>query len=164
MAAAKGNQFWKIRSKHGRDKLFATPDLMLEAAEEYFQWCDDNPWVSTEISSSDKGNYSKEKPTTRPYTLSGLCIYLGCSESYFRTFEHNNTENVDDFIAVIETIKDIIKTQQYEGAIVGAFKENIIARLQGLKEQTENTNLNINSVELTKEEVKEINKSLEDEY
>ena len=85
------------------------------------------------------GSYSKEKPVARPYTLSGLCIYLGCSESYFRTFEFNNTENVDDFIAVIETIKDIIKTQQYEGAIVGAFKENIIARLQGLKDSQDIT-------------------------
>lgn len=26
MAAPKGNQFWMLRSKHGRDKLFATPE------------------------------------------------------------------------------------------------------------------------------------------
>ena len=44
MAAPKGNQFWKLHSKHGRDTLFSTPDLMWEAACEYFQWCDDNPW------------------------------------------------------------------------------------------------------------------------
>lgn len=164
MAVPKGNQFWKIRSKHGKDKLFKTPDLMLEAAEEYFQWCDDNPWISTELSSSDKGNYSKEKPVSRPYTLSGLCVYLGCSENYFRNFEANNTENVDDFMAVIGTIKDIIKTQQYEGAIVGAFKENIIARLQGLKEQTENTNLNIDTTPLTQEEIDEAKKKFNENF
>ena len=54
MAVPKGNQFWKIRSKHGRDKLFATPELMLEAAMEYFEWCDANPWISEEFSESDK--------------------------------------------------------------------------------------------------------------
>jgi hypothetical protein len=157
MAAPKENQFWKIRSKHGRDKLFATPELMLEAAKEYFEWCDENPWVSKETTQSEKSTYFKEKPTTRPYTLSGLCIYLGCSESYFRTFKSKNTEGSEDFLTVIAIIEDIIKTQQYEGAIVGAFKENIIARMQGLKEQTENTNLNIDKTPLTDEE-------LEDEY
>ena len=43
-AAPKGNQFWKLRSKHGRDKLFATPDLLWEAACEYFAYCDKHPW------------------------------------------------------------------------------------------------------------------------
>ena len=36
---------WMLRSKHGRDKLFATPELLWDAACEYFQWCDENPWV-----------------------------------------------------------------------------------------------------------------------
>ena len=34
MAANLGNQFWKNRSKHGRDKLFATPDLLWQAASD----------------------------------------------------------------------------------------------------------------------------------
>ena len=46
MAAPKGNQFWMLRSKHGRDKLFATPEALWEAACEYFQWCDENPWTT----------------------------------------------------------------------------------------------------------------------
>jgi hypothetical protein len=28
MAAPKGNKFWMMRSKHGRDKLFASPQLI----------------------------------------------------------------------------------------------------------------------------------------
>ena len=43
MAAPKGNSFWKQRTKHGRDKIFANADLMWEAACEYFQWVEDNP-------------------------------------------------------------------------------------------------------------------------
>ena len=46
MAAPTGNKFWMLRSKHGRDKLFSTPELLWEAACEYFQWCDENPWLS----------------------------------------------------------------------------------------------------------------------
>ena len=35
-----------VKDKHGRDKLFSTPELLWEAACEYFQWCDENPWLS----------------------------------------------------------------------------------------------------------------------
>ena len=43
MGAPKGNQFWKARAKHGRDKIFKTPDALWKAACEYFEWVDDNP-------------------------------------------------------------------------------------------------------------------------
>ena len=36
MAASKNNQFWKLRSKHGRDTLFSSPELLWSAAYEYF--------------------------------------------------------------------------------------------------------------------------------
>jgi len=38
-----GNEFWKARSKHGRDKIFTTPEILWEAACEYFEWVADNP-------------------------------------------------------------------------------------------------------------------------
>lgn len=44
MAASKNNQFWKLRSKHGRDTLFSSPEFLWSAACEYFDWCDENPW------------------------------------------------------------------------------------------------------------------------
>ena len=52
MAATKGNQFWKARVKHGRDKTFKTPELMLEAAFDYFNWVEDNPLTKATISRS----------------------------------------------------------------------------------------------------------------
>lgn len=36
MSAPKGNQFWKLRNKHGRSKRFASPEQLWEAACEYF--------------------------------------------------------------------------------------------------------------------------------
>ena len=44
MAASKNNQFWKLRSKHGRDTLFSSPELLWSVAYEYFDCCDENPW------------------------------------------------------------------------------------------------------------------------
>jgi hypothetical protein len=53
MGAPKGNQFWKLRSKHGRDTLFESPEKMWEAACEYFQWCDDNPLLEIDFRGKD---------------------------------------------------------------------------------------------------------------
>jgi hypothetical protein len=136
MGAPKGNQFWKLRSKHGRDKLFKTPKLLWEAACEYFQWCDDNPWQKTEATIGINKNDIKTIPTERPYTLSGLALYLNASSSYWREFRKNKNLS-KDFLSIITRIEEIIYTQKFEGAAVGAFNSNIIARDLGLKEKSE---------------------------
>lgn len=144
MAAPKGNKFWQRRSKHGRNKLFATPELLYEAACEYFMWCDRNPWRKNEaIKSGDNAGKLIKVPTQRPYTLSGLCLYLGVNQGYFYDFKKTCGK---DFSDIVTRIEEIIETQQFEGAIVGAFNPNIIARKLGLSEKTESqANVSIRS-------------------
>jgi hypothetical protein len=154
MAAPKGNQFWKIRSKHGREKLFSTPELLLESAEEYFEWCDEK------TVQSDKGFSDEEKPTQRPYSKGGWFIYIGCSESWLTNYKKEASQ---DILKVIEDIENIIYTQQWDGATVGAYNANIIARSLGL---SDNTNTKISGeikVEkpMTIEEAKEFRKKIE---
>lgn len=137
MAAEKGSQWWKLRAKHGRDKLFETPELLWESACEYFQRCDNEPWIRTkETYNSEKGSTTEEIPTSRPYSKSGLFLYIGCSDNWLREFKKTCDDN---FLRVIEEIENIIYTQQFEGATVGAFNANIIARSLGLKEQIDQT-------------------------
>lgn len=133
MAAPLGNQFWKIRSKHGRDKLFKTPELLMEAANEYFEWCDKNPIVSTKTTNTDKGFSQEEKPVQRPYSKGGFFIYIQCSDTWLTEFK--KTASID-FLKVIQEIENIIYTQQWDGATVGSFNANIIARTLGLSEST----------------------------
>lgn len=135
MAAPKGNQFWKLRSKHGRDKLFADASLLWEAATEYFEWCDGHPWNKTDFKGKDVELVLI--PTARPYSLSGLCLYLGCNSAYFRTFKAQMPEGEEDFNTVISRIEEVIYTQQFEGATVGAYNANIIARNLGLADKKE---------------------------
>ena len=163
MSATKGNQFWKLRSKHGRDKLFETPELLLESAFEYFQWCDDNPLIKTESTKTEKGFVEKEIPTQRPYTKDAFFLYIGCSETWLTNFKKNCSQ---DFLKVIDEIEKTITTNQLIGATVGMYNANIIARLIGLKEQTESTNLNINKEvkELSDEDIKRIDEALNNEY
>jgi hypothetical protein len=136
MAAPKGNKFWELRSKHGRDKLFATPELLWEAACEYFEWCRENPWIKKDWVGKDAEEVDRE--TERPFTLTGLCIYLDCSSSYFRSFKSTLQEKDKDFLTIITRIEEIIYTQKFEGAAVGAFNANIIARDLGLSDKVNN--------------------------
>ena len=144
MAAPIGNKFWQLRSKHGRDKIFSSPEILWDAACEYFQWCDENPWLKIEQVKlpakpvkDEEGNIAfppntVELPTQRPYTLSGLCIYLNVD---MQTFENYCTkEEYKDFFGIAIRVKEIIRTQKFEGAAVGAFNANIIARDLGLRD------------------------------
>lgn len=133
MGANKGNQFWKLRSKHGRDKLFTTPDLLWDAACEFFQWCEENPWVKTETTKKPHGEDIKTTPTERPFTLEGLALYCGASTDWWRQFKGRlDNEKDKDFVTVVTRIENVIYKQKYEGAAVGAFNANIIARDLGL--------------------------------
>ncbi|RZJ91597.1 MAG: DNA packaging protein [Chryseobacterium sp.] len=133
-----GNQFWKQRSSHGRDLLFASPSLLWEAACEYFDWCANNPMHKQEaIKSGDLAGTTMSIPTDRPFTMHGLCLYLDCSTSYFRAFKSTATEDKKDFLTVIEKIEEVVYQQQFEGATVGAYNANIIARTLGLTEKQE---------------------------
>lgn len=138
MAAPTGNQFWKLRSKHGRDKLFETPELLWEAASEYFNWCDAHPWYKVEAS---KSPYAKKEdrlikvPTVIPYTLSGLCVYMDASENYWKEFRKRDLSK--DFMAIVLRVEEIIRTQKFTGAAVGAFNASIIARDLGLADKQE---------------------------
>lgn len=151
MAAPVGNKFWELRSKHGRDKLFATPELMWEAACEYFDWCQANPLIELEQSKiprkpvkDDKGNpvfppNLIELPKMRAFTLQGLCLYLDCNTVYFNKFEKSLEGKEDElskgFSQIITRIRETIFNQKFTGAAAGFLKENIIARELGLADK-----------------------------
>ena len=135
MAAPKKNQFWKLRSNHGRDKLFQSPELLWEAACEYFEWNAKNPWFKFEaIKSGERVGKLVKIPTARPLTLHGLCLYLDCSANWWKEFRAAKHE---DFLAVTSRIDEIIYRQKFEGAAVGAFNANIIARDLGLVDKSD---------------------------
>jgi len=131
MGAPIGNQFWKIRAKHGRDKLFKTPELLWSAACDYYQWCDDNP-LKEEKLFHFQGEITRDSSSKmRAYTITGLCLYLHCSTEWFRHFEENNKDS-KDFIPILTRIRETIYTQKFTGAAADLLNSNIIARDLGL--------------------------------
>jgi len=131
-----GNQFWKLRSKHGRDKLFATPDLLWQAACEYFEWCENNPLIEVK-GFAYQGIVTKEGfPKMRAMTMSQLCFYLNCNEAYFRQFKTDLKPEDKDFSTIIEQIEKTIYNQKFQGAAADLLNANIIARDLGLVDKS----------------------------
>lgn len=134
MAAHVGNQYWKQRSKHGRDKLFESPELLWEAAVEYFELTNGRKWVKKDWVGKDAVEVDRETET--PYTLAGMCLYFDCSREWWNSFKRADHK---DFSQVITRIENIMHQQKFEGAAVGAFNANIIARDLGLTDKSDIT-------------------------
>lgn len=143
MAAPEGNQFWKLRSKHGRDKIFESPELLWDAACEYFEWCEANPLIEIDFKGKDADRV--ELPKMRAFTWDALEIFLGIDS--LRWYKTSATHK--DFLQVITRIEKIIYSQKFTGAAAGLLNPNIIARDLGLKDATEST-ITLNDVSQTK--------------
>ena len=141
MGAPKGNRFWELRSKHGRDALFSNAEDMWNAAVEYFQWCEDNPLI--EVDFRGKEMQEVQLPKMRPFTFQGLCRYLDCNILYFNQFEarikDEKTQEANDLSLVITRIRETIYEQKFTGAASGFLNPNIIARDLGLTDKTDVT-------------------------
>jgi hypothetical protein len=161
MAAPKGNQFWKLRSKHGRDKIFATPELMLEAAYEYFKWSEDNPLIEIDYRGANPP-IKIELPKMRALTMEGLAMFMHVNTVYFNHFEKQLAESKDelskDFSKVITHVREVIRNQKFQGAAAGFLNPNIIARDLGLKENMDHTTggekMNTLKITVTSDEAK----------
>lgn len=169
-----GNKRWGNRSKHGRDKIFKTPSDLWDAACEYFKWVDDNPLKEDKpmVVSHGSGGGSSVKMVKvnkmRPYTLEGCCLFLNVTSSYFRNFRNQLTVNsnttaemVSDFTTVLVKIEETISNQMYEGAAAGFLKENLVARKLGIGDKQTVTNVNHNSIPMTRDEIKQVERDLE---
>lgn len=132
MAAPEGNEFWKARSKHGRDKLFKTPDILWESCAEYFQWCEQNPLQEAEVVKYQGDAKIIQVPKMRAMTISGLCIFLDISQQTW--FEYAKNE---DYTEVSTRVDAIIRTQKFQGAAADLLNASIIARDLGLVDKRE---------------------------
>lgn len=137
MGAPKGNEFWKSRTEHGRAKIFKTPAILLEVAMDYFQWCEDNPLEKAIIYQGEIS--SKSEKLMRAMTMGGLCVHMGVNSKYLYDFMDGldlETSEGKDFSDIIGRIKDIMRSQKFEGASAGLLNANIIARDLGLAEKS----------------------------
>lgn len=143
----RGNQLWQLRTLIGREKLFADgPTLWAEACQ-YFAWCDANPWMRPELVKHQGMADEYSIPLGRPYSLSGLGVYLGISQNYFHSckahlkgkVEKGNATDADvSIIETIEMIEQVVRTQNVEGAMLNVYNANFTARMHGIADTVNN--------------------------
>ena len=142
-------QIERIKKHIGRPPKFGTADDLLQAAMGYFKECDANPFqvrVRDKKRVKTDGGKQAEKQleeVPRPYTLDGLCLYCGIFMSW-ATFKNNCKRRTDaqDFEIVIHACEQTIRDQQIAGALINLYDSRLVARLNGI---TDNTEVNVNA-------------------
>ena len=130
MSAPAGNQFWKLRATHGRNLIFSSPTILKEACDEYFEVTSQRVWIKEDWVGKDADRV--ERKTSVPFTLTGLYIFLDINRSTWDEYRQK-----DGFSAVCTHVEQVIYNQKFEGATVGAYNANIIARDLGLVDKKE---------------------------
>jgi len=124
--------FWKLRCKHGRNKIFSTPEILWDSATGYFQWVEDNPLYETKAFAFQGVVTTEKLPKMRAMTMNGLCLYLGVGESTIQDYAKR-----EDFSGVVDLIRKTIYEQKFTGAAADLLNSNIIARDLGLRDKTD---------------------------
>ncbi len=131
MAAPKGNRFWEARTNHGRDKLFASSELLWDACCEYFVWVEDNPLYEVKSYQFQGVPIQDEIPKMRAMTIGGLCIFLDIDQSTWRDWRKS-----EDFSLITTRVDEVIRNQKFAGAAADLLNANIIARDLGLRDES----------------------------
>lgn len=149
MSAPLGNQFWKARSKHGRDRLFESADALWEACCEYFEWVEANPLYEMKAFAYQGVVVQEPVAKMRAMTIGGLCIFLDIDEVTWRRWRE-----VEDFCTVVSRAEQIIYQQKFTGAAADLLNPNIIARDLGLadKQEVKQTGQVVVSADMTAQE------------
>lgn len=133
MAAPAGNQFWKARSKHGRDRLFDSAEILWESCCEYFQWVEDNPLWEMKAFAYQGVVVQEPVAKMRAMTMDGLCLFLDIEYETWRTWRNEK----NDFSVIVARADKVIRDQKFSGAAADLLNANIIARDLGLTDKHE---------------------------
>lgn len=129
MAAPKGNQFWKVRSSHGRNPIYKKPADLQDAIYQYFDWNTKNPLIEVKPM-IEMGMISDANiPRMRAMTITACARFCGMTHETW--IEYRDKKG---FSEVIKEAEDIIRDQKFAGAAAGFLNANIIARDLGLKD------------------------------
>lgn len=144
--------FWNARATEaeegdkiprvGRPRILKTPQQLWRGAVEYFEYQSQQVWNKIDY----KGTFAERVsiPTKAPFSLEGLCLFLGLNEKYWfhikKTIEKDEDEDLkNEFTNIFTRVEAIVFKQQYEGATTGHYNAAIVGRKLGLADKKEIT-------------------------
>ena len=125
----------------GRLKAFQSPEQLMEWFNKYKVWVEENPIRVHDYVGKDADEVYRIRQ--RPLTVEGFENFLFENKviadmgDYFK----NRDGRYEEFSPICSHIKKEIRRDQIEGGMVGQYNPSITQRLNGLKEQVEQTNI-----------------------
>lgn len=135
-----------LRNKGGRPRAFDNADQFLERATAYFRYCHQNPVLTNNRRHQRREDgrdirAQSNETVPQPFTITGLLAFCHIHmdwESFKRRYgDPQKTKDADKFNDIFRVCEHIIREQQIKGALVGVYHPNIVSRLNGLVEKTE---------------------------
>lgn len=126
-------------SKAGRPRNINSPEELYELFRKYKEDVKSNPRIKSVF--GGKEFEERAEPLERPLTMEGFRVFcferVGCVKQYF----DNDSKKYNEFFTICSHIREVIRQDQIEGGMVGQYNASITQRLNGLKEQVEQTNI-----------------------
>lgn len=121
----------------GKPKYIESPEKLAEYFQSYVEWTNKNPVLKEDYVGKDADRV--ERQLKRPLSWVGfeVWLYKGGIISDLNDYEQNTNNSYTDYQPIIRAIKKIIETDQFDGATVGIYQQNIIARKLGLVDKKE---------------------------
>ena len=127
-------------AKKGRPKKIQDPKQLEEIFEAYKSYTKTNPRFKYHL--NQRTGDMVGEPLEVPLTIEGFEIY--CYNKFDSTVKHyleNTDKRYEDFSTISTRIRKEIRDDQIKGGMVGQYNPSITARLNALKEQIEQTNI-----------------------
>jgi len=121
----------------GRPKNIESPEQLWKLFRQYRTYAKANPYEKQDFVGKDADEVTRR--LERPLSWVGFEEYLfeRMIISDLGDYERNKEKRYSEFTTIIRAIKVYIERDQFEGAAVGVYKENIIARKLGLADKQE---------------------------
>jgi len=118
-----------------KPRYIETPEKLYELFEQYTE--DTKRRVRTIPKATNKGVlYEEHVP---PLTIDGFKTYANKQGTDINRYWYNVDGTLNEYVSIVTRIKEEIRNDQVEGALVGQYQQNIVARLNNLTEKTDVT-------------------------
>ena len=127
-------------AKRGRPRKIESTEQMYDMFEAYKVERKSNPRVKYHL--NQRTGDMVGEPLEVPLTIEGFELY--CHKKFNFTAKHyleNTEKRYEDFCTISTRIRKEIRDDQIKGGMVGQYNPSITARLNSLKEQIEQTNI-----------------------
>jgi len=126
-------------AKVGRPRNLDSPEQLYELFERYKADVKANPRIKSVF--GGKEFEERAEPLERPLTMEGFEVFcwdiVGEVEDYFK----NRDKRYEEYTPICSRIRKEIREDQITGGMVGQYNASITQRLNNLKEQIEQTNI-----------------------